>query len=646
MTDTQDVPIGWRVFCILLVAAPGTFLILSWLVGETSTTKALLPFTFVAIGLFLLLGKKRRDLALHGIVGSWLTYQTYVLSGVTREPSIGIVWFTAVPVLVALLGKRSHIFLWTPITLACVVFCWYSYAEYPYMAHPLSLPNLIGATVLISAAAYGIVADRDHRESSLESTIEMVRAEAAERRQAEKEATAARNAMSTFLASVSHEVRNPLTSIVLSAEFLALTSDEESEESIRTIRQSADSLMLVVNDILELAKNDAGAIQVQEEPFQLGELLDEVVRSVGPLFQSCKMRLFVGALPWTPANWVGDSQRIHQVIVNLVSNALAYSKGTAVWVVAIRTETGLRIEVGDNGCGISEQDQTRVFQPFERLEQAHSESPRGAGLGLAISRGYVRAMGGELLVQSKLGEGSVFYFDVACKTTSDVTLLSNSSVAVPPGTRLSITDELPEVRQWAIAWLQSWGVLSDPSASSFCVEEQLRDSVVCLPELRSAVSSLFGEFDQPKLDSVRLDQKPSDDGELRGKILLCDDEEKIRNSLGRILSLFGFEILACESGDEFIRLAQTMQPDVALLDVQLIGENGVDLMKRLRQLPGPAARLPVCMLSGSMQHRQASIDAGANEYLLKPPDKDELLDTIGNLLDKASYPRCGVDVAE
>ena len=190
MNEHQDVPIGWRVFCFLLIVTPCTFLVLTWLVGETGTTKTLFPFTVAAIGWLFLWGRKRRSIVLHGVIGFLLVYQTYLLMSLPDVESIGIVWFTAVPALVALLGNRNHIFLWTPLTLICVVCCWTVYSKFAYMAHPLSLPNLIGCTLLISAAAYGIVADRDRRESSLRSTIDMVRAESTERRQAEKEATA------------------------------------------------------------------------------------------------------------------------------------------------------------------------------------------------------------------------------------------------------------------------------------------------------------------------------------------------------------------------------------------------------------------------------------------------------------------------
>lgn len=632
MNDHQDVPIGWRVFCVLLIATPVSFLILSWFLGETSTTRILLPFTVVAVGWFLLWGRKRRSMALHVIVGCLLTHQTYLLASLSDVESIGIVWFTTVPALVALLGNRNHIFLWTPITLLCVIYCWAAYAKYPYMGHPLSLPNLIGCTLLISAAAYGIVADRDRREASLRSHIEMMRAESAERKLAEKEATAARDAMSTFLASLSHEVRNPLTSIVLSADLLSLTVEEEqSLDSIRTIRQSADSLMLVVNDVMELAKSDVGAIQVQEEPFRLDELFDSVLRTVGPMFQGSDVRLFAGVMPDMPAHWIGDQRRIRQVVVNLVSNALNYARGTAIWVCAHQEDTGLRFEVGDNGCGISEQDQQRIFQPFQRLEQSYAEAPRGAGLGLAISRGYVRAMGGKLTVQSELGKGSIFQFDVVSDCTDESTVRDEYTLSLSSDVRFGgVRDDVLVVAQWAAAWLQSWGATEEEGANPFVVEEHVGNPFGCIAELRSAVEALYAaESTQlPKWNrGINTLPQPADSD---GTILLCDDEAGVRSSVARILKLHGFEVLPCETGSEVLELIQAARPDVAFLDVQLATENGVEILRQMRRL---GHKFPVCMLSGSMHHRAEAMAAGATEYLLKPPDSSELLNTIKRLTD-------------
>ena len=230
-------------------------------------------------------------------------------------------------------------------------------------------------------------------------------------RASEHRAEAANRAKSVFLANMSHEIRTPLNAILGYAQVLVRDANltDEQRRNLTTIRRSGEHLLTLINDILDLAKIEAGRLTCQVTPFDLARLLNEVTALFAQQARDrgLDLRLEMGPLPGLVA---GDERKLRQVLINLLGNALKF---TAAGEVALRVEAspseGLRFSVSDTGPGIPLKDQTRIFQPFAQAE-AGRKTQGGTGLGLALSSQFVRLMGGDLRVDSTPGQGSCFSF--------------------------------------------------------------------------------------------------------------------------------------------------------------------------------------------------------------------------------------------
>jgi PAS domain S-box-containing protein len=243
------------------------------------------------------------------------------------------------------------------------------------------------------------------------------RREAAWALQAAKEAAdAASRAKSYFLASVSHELRTPLNGILGYTQILRRDSEltDRQREGLRVIHESADHLLALINDVLDLSKIEADRIELQPADFDLPEFVVGVERVFTPRADE-KGILFESAVAADLPQWVrGDEQRLRQVVFNLVANAVKFTRtGGVVFSVQQVEDGAIRFSVSDTGPGIAPEDLARLFQPFTQVGQHSGSAACGTGLGLAISRSLVERMGGRLHVESKPGWGSRFWFEVA-----------------------------------------------------------------------------------------------------------------------------------------------------------------------------------------------------------------------------------------
>lgn len=253
--------------------------------------------------------------------------------------------------------------------------------------------------------------------------------EAARVLEAAKDASdAASRAKSYFLASVSHELRTPLNGILGYTQILRRDSalSTRQREGIRVIHESADHLLALINDVLDLSKIEAGRIELHAVDFDLWEFAAGIERVFLTRARE-KTLLFETALADNLPAWVrGDEQRLRQIVFNLVANAVKFTARGGVVFSVTRGERpdDIRFSVSDTGPGIAAEDITQLFEPFTQVSKQNSQST-GTGLGLAISRSLVEKMGGRLHVESKPGWGSRFWFD----TTLPITAAAPDSVS-------------------------------------------------------------------------------------------------------------------------------------------------------------------------------------------------------------------------
>ncbi|MGC1481539.1 MAG: PAS domain-containing protein, partial [Chthoniobacterales bacterium] len=388
-------------------------------------------------------------------------------------------------------------------------------------------------------------------------------------RAAMESAETANRAKSTFLATMSHEIRTPLNGII---GFTQLLLDSDPPAALKPlaypILAGGESLLAIINDILDYSKIEAGHVDLERLDFSVEDILHETVELLGPKASEKDLTITMTISPTLPERVIGDPNRIRQIIVNLLSNAIKFTVEGEITIDArsrpiIGGRAAVSVSVIDTGIGIPADKRLSLFEPFNQLDASTNRRFGGTGLGLAISKRLVNAMDGELTVKSEPGEGTTFKLSLPLIISS-----ADSDYA--------------------------------PMAKS--VSQRI---IPIHPVSRNALSL---------------------------RLLVAEDNEINQRLLSNILSRMGFtSVSLVDNGQEAVDLVERQEVDAILMDCQMPVMDGYEATEvlRARGFSGPIIALTAAALSGD---RERVLKSGMDDYLTKPLRPDLLAEAIERLV--------------
>ena len=516
-----------------------------------------------------------------------------------------------------------------------------------------------------------------------------------------KAAEEANQAKSRFLSSMSHDIRTPMNAIVGMTSIALSHIDEKArvQDCLRKIQTASSHLMSLVNDVLDMSRIDSGRMALSEEDFSLPDLVHEVAVIVGPQAAQKRQALHTDIGDIFEENLVGDPLRLRQILVNIIGNAVKYTQeegeirihftqrpapdrkgGPAVW---------LDFSCQDNGIGMSQEFLTRIFLPFERVQNTTISKIEGTGLGMSIVKKLVDSMGGDITVESQEGVGS--RFTVALPFS--VSLLGRRELALPVGQAVLVAEPRDDRAGQIMTYLRDAGLepirlTRGVEAVTRLTEAQYENRMPCAlllgheladmspldaaTHVRQLAGSAFpillvSEDDWAQIEyravraginafvpcplfrsrlletlsSLTAGQGHQEQTQSGGavdysehRVLLVEDNELNQEIALELLGMTGVQTDVAGDGAQAVEMFQNSPEgwyEIILMDIQMPVMNGYDATRAIRKLPRPDAEsvwIVAMTANAFMEDMRLSREAGMNEHISKPVDVDRLTEIL------------------
>jgi len=412
---------------------------------------------------------------------------------------------------------------------------------------------------------------------------EMLRKEKEKTEKLAQEALRVSGTKSKLLANLSHEIRTPMNGIIGFLSLIeagAYSNEGELKMFSSSARQSAESLLEIINSVLDLTKIEAGKIKADYVPFNLINVIDQSISVVSIKASEKNIRIIKDIPDSAETRLISDMIKLRQIFINLLNNAIKFTSDGEV-KISIRTnkisddEVELRAAVEDTGIGIPESKLQDLFKPYSQVGNFYDQLSSGTGLGLVICKEYVELLGGKINVSSREGEGSSFNFSVKCKVQN----------------------------------------MEEPKSASLTEKEAIESQFL------GSISNYSGNGFKKKREKY--------------KILLAEDNLINQKVTIKILNTYGFNVDAVNDGAEAFNAIKNDHYDLILMDLQMPQVDGYTATGKIRELPNSKKDIPIIALTAHalIGDKEKCLNAGMTDYISKPVSGQDLVKKIDILLD-------------
>ena len=547
-----------------------------------------------------------------------------------------------------------------------------------------------------------IIRDKKNRPQYFISQIEDIgdlKAAMTVQRELTQKAQAAEKAKSQFLATMSHEIRTPLNGVIGMASILADTElNPMQRECVETINVSGETLLAVINDILDYSKIEAGRLELEKRAFNLQQVVEEAFDIFATQLRSKRLDAFHLVAPEIPTSLCGDSTRLRQILVNLIGNAIKFTAKGEITVnveCTAKDEQGhhLHFTVSDTGIGIPPEAAKKLFNAFQQVDSSTTRQFGGTGLGLAICKRLTTMMGGKIWVESTAGEGSTFNFTIILPEAPASEVVDSPSTSGLLNDRSAlIVDDHPTNRRILELQLKFWGmdalaVSSGPEALDVLAKRKFDSILVDLimPEmdgitlaravrekheapmlllsssgesidekdvalfnhqiqkpikhsvLFNALLKITGVQEQPlrKTAEKKLDGSLGERNPLR--ILLAEDN-MVNQKVGLLmLSRMGYTANAVANGKRALEALDKAVYDIVLMDIQMPEMNGIDATRIILDTFGEKRPVVVALTAEALEgDEERFLSLGFDGYLSKPIQAHKLQKVLESVLPQVA----------